>query len=366
MSASQMLDMCVNYIARRHHMLTDEHVALLDEIWDLYDPLEAYSAQDIPLPPSPPPERQHIYFDEGPEENTWGDQNYSYPEPSDEELQRQDEEEQEAKALRRWEEQERKEHEQEQQLDALWRQVAQEGPVSASMQETCPCEACEWQDRRLNQPTCDPDGCTYECGTACGAAADYPKPPLDSCLYGCAFTCGAKPGEDCIAEFDEEGDQLPALVSNVTTSVLESDNEMPGLVYSYRIYPKGSMNPEEAEETETETEIVSPQPATPLKAKATFPYSHHYWPSPRAKVLVRSILGSRASKVLGVKTLTHEACMRWLAEYYGLSPEQLLATSIFDLHNRERVAWTRDSPKPYMGLPPICSCCYCKNSRYSR
>jgi hypothetical protein len=51
MSAREMLDMCVHYIALRHHMLTQEHVDILDEVWGFY---EEYP----PLPPSPPPERQ--------------------------------------------------------------------------------------------------------------------------------------------------------------------------------------------------------------------------------------------------------------------------------------------------------------------
>ena len=54
-----MLDMCVRYIARRHQMLTEQHVEILDGIWELYEP------QEFPiLPPSPPPERQHIHFEE--------------------------------------------------------------------------------------------------------------------------------------------------------------------------------------------------------------------------------------------------------------------------------------------------------------
>jgi len=51
MSAREMLDICVRYIAQRHHMLTQEHVDILDEVWGLY---EDYP----PLPPSPPPEAE--------------------------------------------------------------------------------------------------------------------------------------------------------------------------------------------------------------------------------------------------------------------------------------------------------------------
>jgi hypothetical protein len=83
-------------------------------------------------------------------------------------------------------------------------------------------------------------------------------------------------------------------------------------------------------------------------------------------VIVRRILGIRAREVLGLKRPTHEACMTWLAKYYGLTNEQLLETSVYELHNRERIAWKADSGKPYWQLPPPCSCCYCKrkNSYY--
>jgi hypothetical protein len=215
--------------------------------------------------------------------------------------------------------------------------------------------------------TCDSDRCTYECAVACGSSvpADVePKhepvgttlPPIDSCLYGCIFSCGAKQGEDCIAEFDAEGNQLPPLVESVVNAAIDSDDDMPGLI---------SLSAHSNFE-ENEIEIVDPPAAPqpkPPKAKPLFPYNHHLWPSPRAKVLVRSILGKQAKRLLNVDTLTHDACMRYLAMHYGLSHEQLLKTSIFDLHNRERVAWTRDSPKPYMQLPPICGCCYCRYGR---
>jgi hypothetical protein len=198
---------------------------------------------------------------------------------------------------------------------------------------------------------CDADRCTYECAAACGSSPPaeqqqqpvgnaYPLPPIESCLYGCSFSCGAKLGEECIAQFDEEGDQLPALVRNVVETAIESDDDMPALVSFRPCY-----NPEE------ETEIVEPKaaPAKPPKAKPLFPYNHPRWPSPRAKALVRSILGKRATEVLGVKTLTHDACMRYLAKYYRLSHEQLLETSVYTLHN----------PDPHTPYYYRCKCTFC-------
>jgi predicted DNA-binding protein (UPF0251 family) len=395
-----MLDMCVRYIARRHHMLTDEHVEILNEVWDLYEPSE-YPV----LPPSPPVERQHVHFEqqedeqerldkeerpkrpqrpqEWPcdrcfEEDVWECGQCVYREMSEEQLealkeQRAREKEQEQEALRMWIQQEQEKRERawarQQEADALWSQIPQEEPVSASIfqdraeaEEGCdgiePCDGCS---NTVKQPRCDPDGCTYECGTACGSAeppervidltceredcasgceCNYTKPqsisdmlpPIESCFYGCSFNCGASPGEPCIAQYDEEGDQLPALIRIVETS------------------PAAQPQPE-----------PQPQPKTP-KEQPLFPYNHRYWPSPRARVMVRSMLGKRAREVLGVKNLTHDACMRWLANKYGLTHEQLLATSIYELHNRERMAWKPDDPKPYWALPPFCRCCYCKKN----
>jgi hypothetical protein len=47
MSASDMLDMCVQYIAYRHHMLTDEHVNILNHVWAMYEPLPTWPPPEI-------------------------------------------------------------------------------------------------------------------------------------------------------------------------------------------------------------------------------------------------------------------------------------------------------------------------------
>lgn len=524
MSALQMLDMCVHYIARRHHMLTDEHVQILDEIWGLYEPLEL-----PPLPPSPPPERQHVYFEEEAPANRKRQRQQSWPcdrclneeiwecgqcvvPPQEEEKQQEEHQEdcdcsvcsyedgheerqQEARKweeyyenlqqeeARKWQEDEKerqrkldalwrqvpqgapvsesithketcdcdtceyedsewhrlrretladfatlqKEAEYQAQLReeaeeqaeyyreqreeaALWRQVPQGEPVSASMQhkETCGCDTCEVQDRRQVEkdaaeakeqeqahwcwreaherrqeracqeedaeylvprcsdylPTCDAEHCTYECSEACGSSLPpdepvgtaYPLPPLESCLYGCAYSCGAKQGQDCIAEFDGEGNQLPPVVEAVVNAAIESDDDMPPLIRMSPIY-----NPED------ETEIVStaPQaaaPTKPPKTKPIFPYNHPRWPSPRAKALVQwMIRRGRTSKDAisyalkepgdkSIKTLTHDICMRYLAKYYNLSHEQLLEKSIYTLHNPDRHT-------PYWHR---CPCPFCK------
>lgn len=436
MSAVQMIDMCVRYIARRHHMLTDRQVALLDDIWALYEPSELDLAQEIPLPPSPPPERRHVYFQDAEqpkrEQAEW---------PCDQCLtqevwecgqcivQRQQEEQ----------EQEQEEEERDRQADVLWRQVPQAAPVSAAMQhkEVCGCDTCEQQDRRREEkerllelqeeaeqeqelaqwrwreyherrqerarqeqeeeegqeyrvprcsdylPTCDADGCAYECGTACGASAPainltcdrasceygcdskhepvgsaYPLPPPESCLYGCAFSCGAKEGEDCCAQFDLEGNQLAPAVNSVIDA--DTEDDMPPLIYmGARTTPKGFHNPEE--QAEDETEIVNsgppPQLTKPPKAKPLFPYNHLRWPSPRAKALVQwMIRRGRTSKEAVIdgeptKSLTHDVCMRYLAKYHKLSHEKLLEKTIYELHNTDKYS-------PYW---QSCKCPFCKD-----
>jgi hypothetical protein len=347
MSAFEMLDMCVYYIAQRHHMLTDEHVEILNRVWDLYEP--SLQAHEIPLPPSPPPEREHLFFEE--------------------------------------------EH-----LDTLWHQIPQPHLVSESMphEEVCGCETCEWQDRqRVKEENCDADGCTYECGQACGASEPVELPetetidltcerpactygcicaeaknllaPPEGCLYGCNYACGTNYGENCTAIFDINGNQVMP------------DDDMPPLVpLAAYATPRGWFNPEEDSEDEgyaaptvaSQTEIVSSEPKPP-KEKPLFPYNHPRWPSPRAKMMVRYILGPRARQVLNVKTLTHDICMRWLAKHYRLSHEELLKTSIYKLHNPERASWngghgTWESvpgKKSYWDLPPQCRCAYCKDER---
>jgi len=47
MSAFDMLDMCVQYIAYRHHMLTDEHVNILNHVWAMYEPLPTWPPPEI-------------------------------------------------------------------------------------------------------------------------------------------------------------------------------------------------------------------------------------------------------------------------------------------------------------------------------
>jgi hypothetical protein len=464
MSAVQMIDMCVRYIARRHHMLTDEHVALLDEIWELYEPSELDLAQEIPLPPSPPPERQHVHF-EGAEQPKPQQAEWPCDRCLNEEIwecgqcvvrsQEQEQEDSEWQEKRRAtladfatlqkeadyqaqlqeEAEEQAEYYREQREEAaLWRQVPQGEPVSASMKhkEVCGCDTCEWQDRRRAEEeykealqdrldtleaekeeeqeeqeeqqyrvprcsdylysrayecgTCDIEPWDYDCGKACGASPQpvrapvaepvidltcdrascsygcdskhepvgsaYPLPPIESCLYGCSFSCGANPGEDCIAQFDEQGEQLPALVRTVVeTAIEDDDDDMPALVSFGTCH-----NPEE------ETEIVEPTqqgaPTKSPKAKPIFPYNHPRWPSPRAKALVQwMIRRGRTSKsaieyALGepVKGLTHDMCMRYLAKFYRLSHEDLLATTIYSLHNP-------DMHTPYYYR---CTCSFCK------
>ena len=381
MSAFQMLDMCVLYIARRHNMLTDRHVAILDRVW------ERYENSLPPLPPSPPPERQHVRFDE---------EGVAHAQE---------------KVIRKRQRLEREE----QQVDDLWRQVPQGEPVSASMahQETCGCDVCDSQDRRRleeyeaaaqanwtsqqryeqvgGEPApccsdylraCDADRCTYECGEACGSAppielaeqhvidltcdkescaygcdsSHVPLPPIGSCLYGCSFSCGVKEGEDCRAEFDAEGNQLPPVVKAVVDAAADDEyDDMPALIptqSTQRVW----YNPEENAENDTEiVETVAPQPP---KAKPLFPYNHPRWPSPRAKALVQWMIrkGKTSKSAIEyalkqpIKALTHEICMRYLAKYYKLSHEKLLEKTIYLLHN----------PDPHTPYYNLCTCSFCK------
>jgi hypothetical protein len=405
MSALQMLDMCVQYIARRHHMLTDEHVNLLDEIWELYEPGEL-----PPLPPSPPPERQHLRFDEveRPDkeerckrpphvrENTWDrEEEHEEHENVDEDQQDEDERDEEA---RRWQEhyemlqqeQARKwqEDEKERQwnLDVMWRQLPQGAPVSASMQKVYSDEdCCSDCDEHGEIPTCDADRCNYECGQACGSAPPVEIPERVSNLT-CNNDCGqygclprqhqaedAPNWEDSYERYQQEQArkwQIPPVVASVVEAAIESDDEMPALIsFADSARARGLMNPEEADETEIVDAAPQPQQPQqpqpkPPKAQTLFPYNHHLWPSPRAKAVVRSMLGDRAKVVLGVNTLTHDACMSWLARAHQLTNEQLLSTSIYELHNRERLAWNEKKIKPYWQLPPLCRCPYCRNDRY--
>ena len=386
MSALQMLDMCVNYIARRHHMLTDRHVEILDQVWELYEPAEM-----PPLPPSPPPERQHLRFDEverpdkeerpkWPSRGNLGDdiwerdeEDYVDEEEEEDEAGKWEREEEACKwqeyyehlqqeQARKWQENEK---ERQRKLDAMWHQVPQEKPVSASMQQEAygDNDCCSDCDDHCNEfPTCDADRCTYECAEACGSAA-----PAQLLQQVSNTTCNNDCGQyGCLPR------QIPA---SVVEAAVESDDEMPALIpFADYARSRGLMNPEETEEVE-ETEIVDSQPPQPPqppqqpeprppKAQPLFPYNHHLWPSPRAKAVVRHMLGSRAKEVLGVSVLTHDNCMSWLAKAHQLTNEQLLSTTVYELHNRERVAWSEKSVKPYWQLPHVCPCVFCKNSRY--
>ena len=492
-----MLDMCVHYIARRHHMLTDEHVEILDGVWQMYEPQEL-----PPLPPSPPPERQHVHFVEYEQpdkeerrkvpsrqtqaewpcdvcinQEVWECGRCVVPEQQQQEEEHQDDcdcsecEFNDAQEDDEWQEKRRatladfatlqKEadyqaelrqeaedqaeyyrQQREEQADALWHQIPQGAHVSQSMQhkETCGCDTCDWQDRRRAEEeaaaaeqeeqeqaqwrwrelherqqeqyeqeqqlpccsdylrSCDAERCTYECGEACGssppmeqpvidltcdkasceygcdckhepARTAYPPPPIGSCLYGCAYSCGAQQGQDCCAQFDPEGNQLPPVVQSVVDAVIESDDYMPPLVrVGARATPNGWYNPEE--DTEDETEIVDvgpPQPVKTPKAKPIFPYNHPRWPSPRAKALVQwMIRKGRTSKEAvsyavkepggkSIKVLTHDICMRYLAKFYNLTHEELLEKTIYQLHNP-------DKHTPYWH---ICPCSFCKGG-YSR
>ena len=303
MSTKQMLDMCVRFIAQRHHLLTDEHVGLLNEVWQLYE-----SQEMPPLPPSPPPECRD-----------------------------------EAEYERQQEEYERQEYEQ------------QEYERQEYEQQLPPCSHY--------RGTCDADGCTYECAEACGSSAEPCGYNLENCLYGCTEPF-------CIAE----SNQLPPVVQSVVEAAIESDDEMPPLIsFAELAAQKGWINPEaeeaepeeaeEAEEAETEIVETTPEPKAP-KVQPTFPYDHYIWPSPRAKMVVRQMLGPRAREILNVKTLTHDNCMRWLAGHYRLSHQELLKTSVYKLHNRERVSWRAfPGAKSYWALPPRCVCKYCKGGR---
>jgi hypothetical protein len=408
MSAFQMLDMCVLYIARRHNMLTDRHVAILDRVW------ERYENSLPPLPPSPPPERQHVHFDEEGVAHT------------------------QEKVIRKRQRLERLEQKpewpcdrcidqevwecgqcvvpvQEQQVDDLWRQVPQGEPVSASMahEETCGCDICESQDRRRLEEyeaaaqanwtsqeryeqvggesapccsdylrTCDADRCTYECGEACGSAppielaeqhvidltcdkescaygcdsSHVPLPPIGSCLYGCSFSCGVKEGEDCRAEFDAEGNQLPPVVKAVVDAAADDEyDDMPALI-PMQSTQRGWYNPEE--NVENDTEIVDTVTQQPPKAKPLFPYNHPRWPSPRAKALVQWMIrkGKTSKRAIEyalkqpIKALTHDICMRYLAKYHKLSHEKLLEKTIYLLHN----------PDPHTPYYNLCTCSFCK------
>jgi hypothetical protein len=77
MSNAEMLDMCVRFIMENHELVTDEHLEMLDKLWNYKYGLAAAAAAaeaaaeaavarqqatEKPLPPSPPPEpEQHLW-----------------------------------------------------------------------------------------------------------------------------------------------------------------------------------------------------------------------------------------------------------------------------------------------------------------
>jgi len=455
MSAFEMLDMCVRYIAYRHDMLTDEHVAILNQVWSIYE----YP----PLPASPPPEmaewnervRQakeavaqaqlpflagqnpftrefdplmavkhqvdglvsaqqalnevleqqpgvqvwasqptHIFFDE--EDNTeyvpdehelaaaerrrewedaYGRMNQSRREWEVLEEQRQQRQVGEPEVLRNQQEPE--------QLYSCDDCIRDQGlntarylnPEDYEHQETCGCEPCESHDReRVKEETCDADRCTYECGQACGSSAPVELPetqtiklaPAESCLYGCNYACGTNYGENCTAIFDAEGNQV-------------APDDMPPLVpLAAYPTPRGWLNPEEDSEDEgpyaapkrtgedegVAVPTVAPQPQKikPPKEKSPFPYNHPRWPSPRAKALVKGMIARGETSLASIasvldtpiKSLNHDNCMHYLAKRYRLTPEQLLETSIYELHNPPSA--------PYWGVSP-CNCSFCRREK---
>lgn len=460
--------MCVYYIAHRHHMLTDEHVEILNQVWSVYE----YP----PLPASPPPEMAewnervreakeavaeaqrpflagqnpftrefdplmavkhqvdglvsaqqalnevleqqpgvqvwasqptHIFFDEE------GDTEYA---PDEHELAA-------AERRREWEDaygrmnQSRQEwevleeqrlqrqvgepeliiNEQEQQQGQQDRPctcddcIRQQGlntarylnpeDYEAEHQETCSCEICDTQDRQVS---CDADRCTYECGQACGASEPVELPetktidltcekpvcnygcicneaknllaPAEGCLYGCNYACGTNYGENCTAIFDADGNQ-----------VMPEDDMPPLVPLAAYATPRGWLNPEEDSEDEgVAVPTVAPQPQQqqpkPPKEKSLFPYNHPRWPSPRAKALVKGMIARGETSLVSIasvldkpiKSLNHDICMHYLAKRYRLTPEQLLETSIYELHNPPTA--------PYWGVSQ-CGCSFCRREK---
>ena len=421
MSAFEMLDMCVRYIAYRHNMLTEEHVAILNQVWSIYE----YP----PLPASPPPEmsewnervrqakeavaQAQLPFLAGQNPFTREfdplmavkhqvDGLVSAQQALNEVLEQQP-------GVQVWtsqpthtffdEDQEQEpEPEQQDQVCICDECIRDQGlntarylnpeDYEAEHQETCGCEICETQDRQVS---CDADRCTYECGEACGsseaacgsseaACGQAPcsssetidltceKPvcnygcicdeaknllaPAESCLYGCNYACGTNYGENCTAIFDAEGNQVMP------------DDDMPPLVpLAAYATPRGWFNPEEDSEDEgVAAPTVPPQPKPP-KEKSPFPYNHPRWPSPRAKALVKGMISRGETSMESIrsvlnkpiKSLNHETCMHFLAKRYRLSPEQLLETSIYELHNPPSA--------PYWGIRQACGCTFCRQEK---
>ena len=405
MSAFDMLDMCVQYIAYRHHMLTDEHVNILNHVWAMYEP----------LPTWPPPEieewnervrqakaavtqaQEPFMLGQNPfmrefdpllavkhqvdnlvnaqqqlteildQQPMW----QPLPRPTHQFFDQEEEQE---------EEQEAESDEHIRQYGMNTARYLNPEDYAAEHQETCSCEPCDWQDRRRAEETCDADRCTYECGAACGSseaaygASEAPEqvidltcerpacnygcicdeaknllPPAEGCLYGCNYACGTGYGENCAAVFDVNGNQVMP------------EDEMPPLVpLAAYATPRGWLNPEEDSEDEgVAVPTVPPQPKPP-KEKPLFPYNHPRWPSPRAKALVKGMISRGETSLASissalkkpVKSLNHQNCMHFLAKHYRLTPEKLLETSVSKLHNPPSAT--------YWGTTQPCVCTFCR------
>jgi len=197
------------------------------------------------------------------------------------------------------------------------------------------------KDENYIDLTCDADGCTYGCGTNCGAAEPY------------------KAEEDY-------SDMPPLLPLNQRTEIVGA-----------QATPKGWFNPEEEEpmpraaqpqqrtlsgyrhpQLARMTAFGAEEPPQAPKVGTRFPYNHPVWPSPRAKAVVQWLIRKgRTSKERirytlkePIKNLTHEVSMRYLAHYYNVSHETLLKTSVFKLHN----------PDPNTPYWHVCPCSFCK------
>ena len=408
MSAFDMLDMCVQYIAHRHHMLTDEHVNILNHVWAMYEP----------LPTWPPPEieewnervrqakaavaqaQEPFMVGQNPfmrefdpllavkhQVDTLVNAQQQLSEVLDQQPVWQPLPGPTHQFFDQEQEQEAESDEHIRQYGMNTARYLNPEDYAAEHQETCGCDTCEWQDRHRVQETCDADRCTYECGAACGASeaaygaseaaapeqvidltcerpacnygciCDEAKnllPPAEGCLYGCNYACGTGYGENCTAIFDMNGNQIMP------------EDDMPPLVpLAAYATPQGWFNPEEDSEDEgVAVPTVAPQvQPKPPKEKSPFPYNHPRWPSPRAKALVKGMISrgetslASISSVLNksIKTLNHENCMQFLAKRYRLTPEKLLETSIYELHNPPSAT--------YWGTTHPCGCTFCRQEK---
>jgi len=280
MSTQEMIDMCVRYIAARHNMLTEEHVSILDDVWDLYEPIQA---SDVPLPVSPPPEE---YDDDRIRQARLNCSRF---------LDLEDYQERACDADR-------------------------------CMYECgAACGASEKEE--IIDLTCDEDRCLYGCDYSCGARrGEY---------------CKAEYAGSPSLELPEI---VQAVVQTAIESDNEDYSDMPGLVAYAQRFVSGwpaSGNPEDDTEDAMPPLVhMRSQPNT-SKAKPLFPYNHPVWPSPRAKLCVQYLLRRGAatkqsmSHVLNrpVKTLTNDICILYLAHHYNITPAELLTTTVRKLHS---------------------------------